>query len=64
MVEGDRRLANPYGVIVVNPARHSGVKDRDATVFADWLTGEEGQAAIAAFRMNGDQVFFPDEKSK
>ncbi len=64
MVEGDRRLANSYGVIVVNPARHSGVKDRDATVFADWLTGKEGQATIAAFRINGDQVFFPDEKSK
>ena len=64
LVEGDKRLANPYGVIVVNPARHPGIKDRDASVFANWLTGKEGQAAIATFRINGDQVFFPDAMSK
>ena len=59
LAEGDKRPANPYGVIVVNPARHPGVKDREATMFADWLMGTEGQAAIAAFRIKGKQVFFP-----
>lgn len=60
LFEGDKRLNNPYGVIVVNPARHPGVKDRDATAFADWLTGDMGQKAIASFRIQGKQVFFPD----
>lgn len=58
--DGDPLLANPYGVIVVNPARHPDVKAADATVFADWITGAEGQREIAAFRINGEQVFFPD----
>jgi tungstate transport system substrate-binding protein len=64
LFDGDDRLANPYGVIVVNPITHPGVKDRDATIIADWLTGKEGRAAIAAFRINGDQAFFPGGKSK
>ena len=59
LFEGDKRLNNPYGVIVVNPATHPGVKDRDATAFADWLTGDRGQKAIASFRIQGKQVFFP-----
>jgi tungstate transport system substrate-binding protein len=59
LAEGDALLANPYGVIVINPARHPGVKVHDAAAFAGWLTGKNGQAAIAAFRINGKQVFFP-----
>lgn len=60
VVEGDRRLANPYGVILVNPARHPHVKDADARAFIDWLTGQEGQAAIASYTVNGEPLFFPD----
>ncbi len=60
LVEGDARLANPYGVILVNPARHAHVKEADGRAFIDWLTGPEGQAAIAAFRVAGQQLFFPD----
>ncbi len=59
LAEGDTLPAKPYGVIVVNPVKHPGVKFRDATAFADWLTGKKGQTAIAAYRINGKQVFFP-----
>ncbi len=64
LAQGDTLLANPYGVIVVNPVKHPGVKFSDATAFADWLTGVEGQTAIAAYRINGQQVFFPDSRPK
>ncbi len=57
-VEGDTRLYNPYGVMLVNPARHPHVKRADAMRFIDWLTSEEGRAAIAGFRLGGRQVFF------
>jgi tungstate transport system substrate-binding protein len=60
VVEGDRRLFNQYGVILVNPARHPHVKARDGQAFIDWLTGPEGQAAIAGYRINGEQLFFPN----
>ena len=59
LADGDALLANPYGVIVINPVKHPGVKDRDANAFARWLTAQEGQKAIAAFRIDGQQVFFP-----
>ncbi len=59
VVEGDARLHNPYGVMLVNPARHSHVKRRDGIAFIRWLTGPEGRAAIASFRIGGRQVFFP-----
>ena len=59
LVEGDRRLANPYGVILVNPARHGHVKAADGQAFIDWLVSPVGQAAIAAFRVDGQQLFFP-----
>ncbi len=59
VVEGDPGLFNPYGVILVNPARHPHVKREDGTAFIDWLTSAEGQAAIAAFRIEGKQAFFP-----
>ena len=60
MVEGDGRLFNPYGVMLVNPARHPHVKATNATAFIDWLTGDEGQATIAAFKLGGQQLFTPN----
>lgn len=59
LVEGDRRLFNPYGVILVNPERHPHVKAADGQAFIDWLLSREGQAAIAAYTINGEQLFFP-----
>ena len=59
MVEGDVRLRNPYGVILVNPKRHPHVKEQAARAFIDWLTGPDGQHAIAGYRLNGQQLFFP-----
>jgi tungstate transport system substrate-binding protein len=59
LVEGDKRLLNPYGVILVNPAKHPNVKAELGQKFIDWLTGPEGQAAIASFKVNGEQLFFP-----
>ena len=58
LVAGDPRLFNPYGVIVVNPARHPHTKTALAQAFADWLLSPAGQAAIAAYRIGGEQVFF------
>ena len=60
LVEGDDRLFNQYGVMMVNPERHPQVKRADAQAFMDWLVSPEGQAAIAAYRIDGDQLFFPD----
>lgn len=60
VVEGDPRLRNQYGVIVVNPARHPHVKLKAAQALAGWMAGPAGQAAIAAFRINGEQLFFPN----
>ena len=60
LVEGDKRLFNQYGVILVNPAKHAGVKRELAQAFIDWLISGEGQAAIAAYRANGEQLFFPN----
>lgn len=60
LVEGDRRLFNPYGVMAVNPAKHPHVKHAQAQQFVDWITGAAGQAAIAAFRMGGQPLFFPN----
>lgn len=59
LVEGDRRLFNPYGIIVVNPARHPHVKHELAQAFADWLVSPAGQASIASYRLGGEQLFFP-----
>jgi tungstate transport system substrate-binding protein len=59
-VEGDKRLFNQYGVILVNPAKHGHVKAADGQVFIDWLVSPEGQAAIAAFKVDGQQLFFPN----
>jgi tungstate transport system substrate-binding protein len=60
VVEGDRKMFNPYGVILVNPAKHAHVKKAEALAFMDWLVSDEGQAAIASYRIDGQQLFFPD----
>jgi tungstate transport system substrate-binding protein len=60
LVAGDSRLHNPYTAIVVNPERHPHVRATEAQAFVDWLTSARGQAAIAAFRVDEQQVFFPD----
>jgi tungstate transport system substrate-binding protein len=60
VVQGDRRLFNQYGVMLVNPARHPHVKQPDARAFIDWLVSAEGQKAIAGYRINGQQLFFPN----
>ena len=60
VVEGDTRLFNQYGVMLVNPARHPKVKAADGQRFIDWLVSPEGQAAIAGYRINGEPLFFPN----
>jgi tungstate transport system substrate-binding protein len=60
LVEGDKRLFNQYGVMVVNPARHPHVKKALAQVFADWVVSPAGQAAIASYKVGGEQLFFPN----
>ena len=60
LVEGDRRLFNQYGVIVVNPAKHPHVKKDLAQAFADWVVSPAGQNAIAGFRIGGEPLFFPN----
>ena len=60
MVEGDKRMFNPYGVMMVNPARHPHVKVPEAQAFIDWIVSKEGQAAIASYEVGGEQLFFPD----
>ena len=60
LIEGDARLFNQYGVMLVNAQRHPHVKAADGQRFIDWLVSAAGQAAIAAFRINGEQLFFPN----
>lgn len=60
LAEGDPRLFNQYGVIAVNPAKHPRVRADDAQLFIDWLLSDAGQAAIAAYRIDGRQAFFPN----
>lgn len=64
LVEGDKRLFNQYGVIVVNPARHPHVKTGMAQAFADWLVSPQGQATIASYRIDGEQLFFPNAPAR
>ncbi len=61
-LEGDPPLHNPYGVILVNPAKHPNVKAKEGQAFVEWIVSSEGQAAIAAFKINGEQQFFPSAK--
>ena len=63
VVEGDRRLFNQYGVMLVNPARHAHVKTAMGQAFIDWLLSTEGQRAIADYKINGQQLFFPNAGS-
>ena len=60
LVEGDTRLMNQYGVMLVNPERHPSVKRAEGQAFIDWLVSPEGQAAIAAYEIGGEQLFFPN----
>ncbi|MGP9822717.1 substrate-binding domain-containing protein [Salinarimonas sp. NSM] len=60
VVEGDRRLFNQYGVILVSPERHAHVKTDDAQAFVDWLVSPDGQGAIAGYTIGGEQLFFPN----
>jgi len=62
LVEGDTRLFNQYGVIVVNPAKHAQVKSALAQAFADWVVSADGQATIATYKVGGEQLFFPNAK--
>ena len=59
-VQGDRRLFNQYGVMLVNPRKHPDVKAKLGQQFVDWLITPEGQDAIASYRINGEQLFFPN----
>ena len=60
LIEGDTRLFNQYGVMLVNALRHPHVKAADGQRFIDWLLSSAGQAAIASYRINGEQLFFPN----
>ncbi|MBC7804067.1 MAG: extracellular solute-binding protein [Candidatus Parcubacteria bacterium] len=61
-VEGDQRLFNQYGVMLVNPAKHPHVKKEMGQAFVDWLVSPEGQKAIAEYKIGGEQLFFPNAK--
>lgn len=62
-VEGDKRLFNQYGIILVNPEKHLGVKRQMGQAFIDWIISAEGQQAIADYRVGGEQLFFPNAGS-
>ena len=59
-VEGDKRLFNQYGVMLVNPAKHPTVKKELGQAFIDWLISPEGQKIIANYKINGEQLFYPN----
>jgi len=60
LVEGDKRLFNQYGVILVNPERHRSVKRAEAQTFIDWIVSAEGQKVIADYKIGGEQLFYPN----
>ena len=62
LVEGDQRLFNQYGVMLVNPAKHAHVKKDLGQQFVDWVVSPRGQAAIASYKIGGEQLFFPNAK--
>ncbi|MGQ0662527.1 MAG: substrate-binding domain-containing protein [Pseudomonadota bacterium] len=62
LVAGDPTLANEYGIILVNPARHPHVKRELGMAFIDWMTSPEGQQAIADYKIDGEQMFFPNSR--
>jgi tungstate transport system substrate-binding protein len=62
LVEGDNALFNQYGIILVNPEKHPHVKAEQGKAFIDWILSEEGQHAIASYKLDGQQLFFPNAK--
>jgi tungstate transport system substrate-binding protein len=60
LVEGDKRLFNQYGVMLVNPAKHPHVKVLEGQKFIDWITGSAGQTVITSYKIGGEQLFFPN----
>src|SRR6266403_34306 len=64
VVEGDKRLFNQYGVMLVNPEKHPSVKKELGQTLVDWLISPEGQAAIAGYKIDGQQLFFPNAEKK
>ncbi len=62
VVEGDKTLFNQYGVILVNPSKHSNVKADEGQAFIDWILSDEGQSAIASYKLGGQQLFFPNAR--
>ncbi|HUN95573.1 MAG TPA: extracellular solute-binding protein [Bradyrhizobium sp.] len=60
LTEGDKRLFNQYGVMLVNPSRHPNVKTQDGQAFIDWLISPKGQETIAQYKVGGEQLFFPN----
>ena len=62
LVEGDQQLFNQYGVMLVNPAKHPHVKKDPGQAFVDWVVSPPGQAAIASYKIGGEQLFFPNAK--
>ncbi|SOY42968.1 putative ABC-type tungstate transport system, periplasmic binding component [Cupriavidus taiwanensis] len=63
-IEGDPKMFNPYGIIAVNPARHPGTNYKDAMKLVEWITSKDGQDAIAAYKVDGEQLFFPTAHAK
>ena len=64
LVQGDTRLFNQYGVMVVNPVRHRHVKVNDAQKFVDWVISAPGQSTISSYKIGGEQLFFPNADSR
>ncbi len=62
-VQGDPKMFNPYGIIAVNPARHKDINYKGAMALIEWITSDEGQKAIASFKVDGQQLFFPSYKA-
>jgi tungstate transport system substrate-binding protein len=64
LVQGDQRLFNQYGIMLVTPAQHRNVKADLGNAFIDWVTSPEGQRAIAAYKIEGEQLFFPNYRAR
>jgi tungstate transport system substrate-binding protein len=62
LVQGDPKLFNQYGVMLVSSAKHPNVKKVEGQAFVDWITSKEGQDTIASYKVGGEQLFFPNAK--
>jgi len=62
LVQGDPKLFNQYGVMLVNPAKYPQVKKAEGQAFIDWLISKDGQDTIASYKVGGEQLFFPNAK--